>query len=268
MLLIIYYVLIKYVKHNLSIRRIKEMKFRHIVTGTFFTFSLLAAAAFTSFAAVSKGRFETVDAAAITGWAYNSDKADAALNVQVVITNKHTGEVMFREVVSAGEYRQSLYAQNMGNGCHGFTINIDWTSYPEGIYLVEGTVGSRRFSNTRTYTNGNADTDVSQQKQPPEDLKLIPLGVFKTTGYCPCKSCSEGWGRHTSTGAIAASNHTIAVDPKVIPYGSRIMINGIIYTAEDKGGGVKGNHIDIFFDTHSETKQHGVQNTEVYLVQS
>ena len=46
------------------------------------------------------------------------------------------------------------------------------------------------------------------------------------------------------------------------------MINGIIYTAEDKGGGVKGNHIDIFFDTHSETKQHGVQNTEVYLVQS
>ncbi|MCC8026798.1 MAG: 3D domain-containing protein [Clostridium sp.] len=243
------------------------MKFRHILTGTFFTISLLAAAAFTSFAAVSKGRFETVDATAITGWAYNSDKSDDALNVQIVITNKNTGEEVFESVVSAGEYRQNLYDQYMGNGCHGFTINIDWTNYPQGVYLVEGTVGSRKFSNTRTYTNGSSDTAESSQTAS-GDLKLVPLGVFKTTGYCPCKSCSEGWGRHTSTGAMAASGHTIAVDPRVIPYGSQIMINGVIYTAEDKGGGVKGKHIDIFFDTHGETRQHGMQNAEVYLVQS
>lgn len=243
------------------------MKFRHILTGTFFTISLLAATAFTSFAAVSKGRFETVDETAITGWAYNSDKSNDALNVQIRISNKNTGEEVFSDVVSAGEYRESLYSQNMGNGCHGFTIQMDWTTYPEGIYLIEGTVGSRKFSNTRTYTNGNPDVSQSQQTAS-GDLNLVPLGVFKTTGYCPCKSCSEGWGRHTSTGATAAANHTIAVDPKVIPYGSRIMINGIIYTAEDKGGGVKGNHIDIFFDSHSETRQHGLQNAEVYLVQS
>lgn len=95
---------------------------------------------------------------------------------------------------------------------------------------------------------------------------LQSLGVFRTTGYCPCYQCSEGWGRRTSTGAIAKSSHTIAVDPRVIPYGTKLMINGVIYTAEDRGGGVKGNHIDIFFDNHAQTRQHGSRQQEVFLV--
>ena len=61
-------------------------------------------------------------------------------------------------------------------------------------------------------------------------------------------------------------DRTIAVDPRVIPYGSKVMIGGVIYTAEDRGGGVKGNHVDIFFDTHSQTRQHGKQTQEVFLV--
>ena len=49
------------------------MKLRHLLTGTILTISLLAASAVTAFAAVSKGRFETVDSTTISGWAYNSD---------------------------------------------------------------------------------------------------------------------------------------------------------------------------------------------------
>ena len=45
------------------------------------------------------------------------------------------------------------------------------------------------------------------------------------------------------------------------------MIGGVIYTAEDRGGGVKGNHIDIFYDTHAQTRQHGSFMQEVFLVQ-
>ena len=81
--------------------------------------------------------------------------------------------------------------------------------------------------------------------------------------------CAESYliKRHTSTGAIASANHTIAVDPRVIPYGSKIMINGVIYTAEDRGGAVKGNHVDIFFNTHGETRAYGTRSAEVFLVQ-
>ncbi len=45
------------------------------------------------------------------------------------------------------------------------------------------------------------------------------------------------------------------------------MINGITYTAEDMGSGVNGKHIDIFYNTHGEARQHGVRSAEVFLVQ-
>ena len=137
------------------------------------------------------------------------------------------------------------------------------------------------------YDNQDAVTDVNMEVDPGDYLCIVgengsgkstlmkgllglirPTGVFKTTGYCPCRACSEGWGRHTCTGAVATAGHTIAVDPRVIPYGSKVMINGVVYTAEDRGGAVRGNHIDIFFNTHAETRQHGTQSAEVYLVQS
>lgn len=243
------------------------MKLRHLLTGAILTISVLAATAVTAFAAVSKGRFETVNDTTISGWAYNSGSPDDALNVRISIKDKNTGEEVFSQRLTAGEYREELYTSSKGNGCHGFTINMDWSSYPDGVYLVEGYVGDNDFSNPRTYTNGDplaqeaADATAASQN-------IVPLGVFKTTGYCPCRACSEGWGRHTSTGAVATAGHTIAVDPRVIPYGSKVMINGVIYTAEDRGGAVRGNHIDVFFNTHAETRQHGTQNAEVYLVQS
>ena len=58
----------------------------------------------------------------------------------------------------------------------------------------------------------------------------------------------------------------IAVDPEVIDIGSRVLINGIVFTAEDTGGGVKGDHIDIFVDSHEETIKKGVQHTNIWVV--
>ena len=96
---------------------------------------------------------------------------------------------------------------------------------------------------------------------------LVSLGVFKTTAYCPCNKCSEGWGRRTSSGTLATAGHTVATDPRVIPAGTRLLIDGVEYVAEDIGGGVKGNHIDIYYNTHAETRTHGVRNSEVFLIQ-
>ena len=92
------------------------------------------------------------------------------------------------------------------------------------------------------------------------------LGQFKLTAYCPCYQCSEGWGRMTSSGHLAQERHTIATDPSVIPEGTKVEINGVVYTAEDIGGGVRGNHIDIFYESHEECLQFGVRYAEVYKV--
>ena len=96
---------------------------------------------------------------------------------------------------------------------------------------------------------------------------LTNLGEFKLTAYCPCSKCNGKWaGGITSTGVTAQAGRTIAVDPKVIPYGSHVVINGHEYVAEDCGGAIKNKRIDVYFDTHQEALDFGVKYTEVFMI--
>lgn len=99
-----------------------------------------------------------------------------------------------------------------------------------------------------------------------EEPKNTHLGEFKLTAYCPCERCSGNWGNMTATGTKATAGRTVAVDPKKIPYGTELIINGNTYIAEDCGGAIEGNKIDIYFDSHKEALNFGVQYAEVYKV--
>ncbi|WP_373217812.1 3D domain-containing protein [Ruminococcus sp. 5_1_39BFAA] len=100
------------------------------------------------------------------------------------------------------------------------------------------------------------------------DAALRPLGMFRITHYCPCSICCGPWANGiTSTGVIAVTNRTIAVDPNQIPYGSKVVINGQIYVAEDCGGAIKENCIDVYVGSHEEGESKGVFYTEVYLLE-
>ncbi len=71
----------------------------------------------------------------------------------------------------------------------------------------------------------------------------------------------------TSTGTTPKWG-TIAVDPSVIPYGTKVYIPefDMIFTAEDKGIAIKGNRIDIFMYTEDNCNQWGVRNIEIYII--
>lgn len=97
-----------------------------------------------------------------------------------------------------------------------------------------------------------------------------PLGEFMLTAYCPCMKCCGKTDGITATGTTATEGRTIAVDPALIPYGSTVTIyyeDGTVhtYTAEDCGGGIKGNRLDIYFDDHQAALQFGVQSAMVYV---
>lgn len=96
------------------------------------------------------------------------------------------------------------------------------------------------------------------------------LGEFKLTAYCPCVTCCGKTDGITATGTLAEEGRTIAVDPRVIPYGSAVTIyfsDGTVhtYTAEDCGGAIKENRIDVFFDDHQAAREFGVQTAYVYM---
>lgn len=84
-------------------------------------------------------------------------------------------------------------------------------------------------------------------------------------------SC-EGYEGITATGTVARYG-AIAVDPTVIPYGTRMYIvsddGAYIYgyaTAEDCGGGIKGNKIDLYFNTVAECWEFGRRSCTVYIL--
>lgn len=97
------------------------------------------------------------------------------------------------------------------------------------------------------------------------------LGEFTLTAYCPGRCCCGKWASgYTATGTLATEGRTIAVDPKVIPYGTRVLLiwpDGTqhTYIAEDCGSGIQGNHIDVFFDSHQAARIFGVQSAMAYL---
>ncbi len=96
------------------------------------------------------------------------------------------------------------------------------------------------------------------------------LGEFKLTAYCPCVICCGKTDGITATGTTAVEGRTIAVDPRVIPYGSTVTLyyaGGTVhtYTAEDCGGAIKENRIDVFFDSHEAARAFGVQSAMVYV---
>lgn len=100
------------------------------------------------------------------------------------------------------------------------------------------------------------------------DARLLSLGNFRITHYCPCSICCGPWTDGiTSTGVTAQTNHTIAVNPSQIPYGSKVVINGQVYVAEDCGGAIVDNCIDIYVASHEEGESKGVFYTDVYLLQ-
>ena len=99
--------------------------------------------------------------------------------------------------------------------------------------------------------------------------------LFTVTAYCPCQKCCgsyspevRGGVPHTATGTIPAEGRTIAVDPSVIPYGTSVYIDGYgTFVAEDCGGGVKGNHIDMYFENHEAACNFGSQRLYCTVVQ-
>ena len=87
------------------------------------------------------------------------------------------------------------------------------------------------------------------------------LGRFKLTGYCSCSICTGQWsGGSTASGTTPTAGRTIAMGG--VPFGTKLVINGQVYTVEDRGTAY--GHVDIFCSSHSEALSFGVQYADVY----
>lgn len=97
------------------------------------------------------------------------------------------------------------------------------------------------------------------------------LGKVWVTAYCPCAQCCGPYANGiTASGKTARAKHTIAVDAynPIIPMGTKVVIEGTVYTVEDTGDlNHYGNDFDIFYAKHEQTSQWGRRHVEAYIAE-
>ena len=130
----------------------------------------------------------------------------------------------------------------------------------QDVQESQETSGSRESKGHRASVVGEEEY-ISQgpgvQKEEKEEApapRETSLGRFTITGYCGCEQCSGGHSL-TYSGTVPTPNHT------------RLEIDGIVYTVEDKGSFVNGNILDIYYGSHQEALAKGTYTAEVFLVQ-
>ncbi|MEN6413249.1 MAG: 3D domain-containing protein [Veillonellales bacterium] len=115
--------------------------------------------------------------------------------------------------------------------------------------------------------NSSKENPAASENTPTNYKDVLDITA---TAYAPGPHDNEQWGSKTYSGTEVRPG-IIAVDPKIIPLGSRVYIqypdgHGTYATAEDTGGAIKGNRIDIAKWSVGEAEDFGIQQVKVYIL--
>ena len=89
--------------------------------------------------------------------------------------------------------------------------------------------------------------------------------IYKVTAYCSCAKCCGKTTGITASGTRATAGRTIAA-PARFAFGTKLSLNGKVYTVEDRGGAISGNKIDLYVSSHAEALAWGVRYLPVSVV--
>jgi len=111
--------------------------------------------------------------------------------------------------------------------------------------------------------------EVETVTMEPTESQRVSLGTFTLTAYCSCPTCCGEWADgYTFTGEKATEGITIATYPEQIPMGTEVEIDGIgTRIAQDIGGSIYENRIDVYMDSHRAALDFGVQEREVFITE-
>ena len=70
---------------------------------------------------------------------------------------------------------------------------------------------------------------------------------------------------YTANMSVAKQGVTVAADTNILPFGTVLLIDDKEYIVQDRGGAIKGNRIDVYFESHEEALQFGVQHKEIFM---
>lgn len=128
--------------------------------------------------------------------------------------------------------------------------------------LVDGRVGPATMKALEQHETNFIDAMTTRNHSgvPKQYVKVMTMHASAYSAQDP------GNGNYTATGSRLKKG-IVSVDPKVIPLGTKLYIEGYGYAvADDVGGAIKGTRIDLAFDKRSEALEFGRQSIKVYVL--
>nr|WP_243108487.1 3D domain-containing protein [Maliibacterium massiliense] len=172
-----------------------------------------------------------------------------------------------KKVQTAGQNGEKSVTQRVvyKNGVEVARYPIAETIVKEPVnqVVLEGTRVQSAASNRPNALAASAKTDSAA-------ANAASAGMINGVSYARVISGSATaythTGNNTATGAKPGVG-TIAVDPRVIPLGTRLYIPGYGFgVAADTGGSIKGNKVDVFFNSRQECINWGRRNVQIYIL--
>ncbi|WP_313537853.1 3D domain-containing protein [Enterococcus sp.] len=197
----------------------------------------------------------------------------AVASLAAMSTTAHADEV--KHVVTSDDTLTALSLKYFGDLDHVATIaNQNDLDDPNMIYdgttLVIDT-DAKVETSTKTASSKEASTSTedttSTEATDASDYSGTTL-TMESTAYSSDPADTLGGGTVTATGQNLLENPmAVAVDPSVIPLGTRLYVEGYGEAiASDTGGAIKGNIIDVHFPTNSQAEQWGRRTVKVTIL--
>lgn len=141
-----------------------------------------------------------------------------------------------------------------------------WTKVKQenNIYYIKSEYLSKEKTKIKVEVTSRGDSERTEAAAANKSSNNSYLGKYKLTYYCSCSKCCGKSNGITASGKKAQEGITVASNS--LPLGTKISINGHIYTVQDRGG-MASNVIDIFVSSHQKALNLGVKyNVPVYKV--
>ncbi|MEK3886501.1 LysM peptidoglycan-binding and 3D domain-containing protein [Bacillus sp. FSL K6-3431] len=229
-------------------------------------------------------------------WSISQDQGSSVGHIQTL--NELTSELILpgQKLVVSENKESEKYTVVEGDTLWGISVAYGTTVgdivqlnqlksdliHPGDTLIVQKGAGSNNSAKAQpdSTLNSNPQEEVSTQPkaeatqakaeatQPPAEtsVKGKELTVSATAYTASCEGCSGV----TATGQDLRANpdqKVIAVDPTIIPLGSKVEVEGYgVAIAGDVGGAIKGNKIDIFIPSKSDAINYGVQTVKIKVL--
>lgn len=201
-----------------------------------------------------KGRYEKVENGKEKKdiVAKRGDKGEAVRNIQHLLINQ--GYLIDSADGTYGnntEYAVKSFQKEQG---------ISVTGKVDGVTLAAIRENNKRFTVSAGQEKKGQGAG-SGQEAPSRYIRVI---LMMSTAY---STEDPGSSLYTARGHRLRRGY-VAVDPKVIPLGTNLYVEGYGYAvADDTGGLIKGNRIDLAVDSYAEAIAYGVKDVQVYVLE-